>query len=129
MTDQERGFTLLEVLIALTVVAVALAAAVRTGSTASVNAAHLEGKTFAHWVAMNRMEELRAERIWPSVGTRSGTEDLGGRVWAWTQRVERTEDANVQRVEIEVEPDDRDEGVLAVLTGYLGRPPVPAGQP
>ena len=124
---EARGFTLLEVLIALTVVAVALAAAVRIGGTASINAARLEGKTFGHWVAMNRMEELRAERLWPGTGTRSGTEEMAGRIWEWRQRVENTADPNVRRVEIEVTRDDEPDAVLAVLTGFVGRPPARPG--
>jgi general secretion pathway protein I len=125
--SEARGFTLLEVLIAMAVVAIALAAAVRIGSTASVNAGRLEGKTFAHWVAMNRMEELRAEGGWPGTGTRSGTEEQGDRIWEWTRRVESTADADVRRVEIEVARDDEPDKVLAVLTGYLGRPPARPG--
>ena len=123
-----RGFTLLEVLIALAVVAVALAASVRMGSTASINAARLEGKTFAHWVAMNQMEELRAKRAWPGTGTRSGTEEMGKRLWRWTRRVESTEDADVRRVEVEVALDEEPDDVLSVLTGYLGQPTAGAGR-
>jgi type II secretion system protein I len=76
---------------------------------------------------MNRMEELRAERTWPGTGTRSGSEELGDRIWEWTQQVERTADPNVRRVNIEVALDDEPDAVLAVVTGYLGQPSATPG--
>jgi general secretion pathway protein I len=112
------------VLVAMTVVAVALAATVRIGSSASANAARLEGKTFGHWVAVNRLEEIRIEHTWPPATSRSGTEEMGGRVWRWTQETEETADPNVRRLEITVAPDEDTADIQATLTGFIGRPSV-----
>jgi len=120
--SEARGFTLIEVLVAMTVVAVALAATVRISGNSSSNAARLEGKTFSHWVAVNRLEEIRLEASWPPADNRSGTEEMGGRVWRWTQKTEQTADPNVRRLQITVAPDQDHEDVQATLTGFVGRP-------
>jgi len=122
--SESRGFTLIEVLVAMTVVAIALAATVRISSNSSSNAARLEGKTFGHWVAVNRLEEIRLEASWPPASSRSDTEEMGGRVWRWTQKTEQTADPNVRRVQITVAPDENQEDVQASLTGFIGRPSV-----
>jgi len=120
---ETRGFTLLEVLVALAVVAIALAAVIRIGGSAALNAARLEDKTFADWVALNRLEELRLATSWPSTGSLSGTEEMGGRVWRWTQRVQSTEDEYVRKVEIQVARDDAPDAPVDSVTGFVGRPP------
>ncbi len=119
-----RGFTLLEVLVALTIVAVALAALVRIGGTSSLNAARLEEKSFANWVALNRMEELRLAADWPTPGSASGTEEMGGRVWRWTQTVQSTDDDHVRKVEIAVALDDDPKDSVITLVGFVGQPPL-----
>ncbi len=120
---EARGFTLLEVLVALAIVAIALAAVVRIGGTAALNAARLEDKTFADWVALNRLEELRLATTWPSTGSLSGSEEMGGRVWRWTQQVQNTDDESVRKVEIQVASDDARDAPIDSLVGFVGRPP------
>lgn len=55
----ERGFTLLEVLVALAILAIALGALIKAGSTNTANAVYLRDKTFAHWVALNTITEMQ----------------------------------------------------------------------
>lgn len=98
----QRGFTLLEVLIAMAVIAIALTAIIKTGSNAAANTAYLKEKTYAHWVAMNRLSELQAKKNWPSVGTLSDTEKMMGQEWEWTQKTTETVEPNLRRVEVSV---------------------------
>ncbi len=118
-----RGFTLLEVLVATTVIALALGAVIRTTATGTANLAYLRDKTLAHWVAMNQMAELAAQRRFPPVGKSSGEEELAGREWRWEREIKRTPDKDVRRVEIRVLRIDSEQGgALATLTGFMGRP-------
>ncbi len=56
---RHRGFTLLEVLVALAVLAIAMAALIKTGGENTRSAAYLRDKTLAQWVAMNVIAEQR----------------------------------------------------------------------
>jgi general secretion pathway protein I len=98
----QRGFTLLEVLVAMAVIAIALTAIIKTGGTATASTVYLKQKTYAHWVAMNRMSELQAEKNWPSVGSTSDTVELMGQEWEWTQKTTETVEPNLRRVEVSV---------------------------
>lgn len=98
----QHGFTLLEVLIAMAVISVALTAIIKTSSNTTANTAYLKQKTLAHWVAMNRMEELRAENGWPSRGTEKDTVEMMGQEWEWVQETTETVDPNLRRVEVSV---------------------------
>ncbi|HEY0633885.1 MAG TPA: type II secretion system minor pseudopilin GspI [Gammaproteobacteria bacterium] len=118
-----RGFTLLEVMVALAVVAIALAALVKGGSQSAVTAAHLRDKSFAHWVAMNRVAELRLQKEWPATGDSGGDEEMANRRWYTLAKVIATEDPDLRRVEVEVRTsDDKDGAVLARVIAFLPRP-------
>ena len=120
--SQAKGFTLLEVLVATTVIAIALAAIIRLSAMSSSNLAHLRDKTFAHWVAMNQMAELQASDSYPAIGRSSGEEEMAGREWYWTMEVQKTPDKDLRRVEIKVRlEEDRDAPSLTVLTGFFTR--------
>ena len=122
LASQSKGFTLLEVLVATTVIAIALAAIIRLTAMSSTNLAHLRDKTFAHWVAMNQMAELQASDTYPPIGRSSGDEEMAGREWYWTMEVKNTPDKDMRRVQIQVSQEKRrDAPSLTVLTGFFTR--------
>lgn len=114
-----RGFTLVEVLVALAVVALALGAMVRLMGDAAGNAQRLEQRTLGHWVAMNEMALLEATGAWLDIGTTEGHSDLAGRRWHWQRDVSTTPDAGIRRVDLVIS-NDAGEGVSS-LVGFLGR--------
>ncbi len=116
------GFTLLEVLVALAVLAVALAAAVSGTATQADNTGYLRDRTLAQWVAGNQLTAAQLEADWPATGTRRGEETLAGREWAWTVEVSATPDPAVRMLEARAAPADHPDRVLARVTGYSARP-------
>ena len=122
-----RGFTLLEVLIALAFAAVALIALFGAAAATVRTTSALRDRTFAHLVASNVLAELRASERWPAVGAFEGDARQAGRDWHWRVEVKATEDADVRRIELTV--DDAEHERAAALAGFIGRPQprAPAG--
>jgi general secretion pathway protein I len=120
MSRAHRGFTLLEILVALAVLAIALGALVQTGGANAVNAAYLRDRTFAQWVATNKLSELQASRSWPELSNTEGTALLADHEWTWRMEVEDTDDADLRLVRVAVS--DKPEGEpLITLQGYFGQ--------
>lgn len=123
-TLSEKGFTLLEVLISLVILAIALSALVQTTGKNSANLSHLMNKSFAHWVAMNKMTELQISSSWPAAGTQTGRYDMANREWAWKIKTTETEDIYVRKVEISVADNQTPDDYIASLTAFLGAPEI-----
>jgi len=117
-TGLPSGFTLIEVLVALAVVALALAALTRAGSTALNTQAELESRTLALWVAENRLGEIRLEGA-SRAGGGSGTTRLGDRDWRWRSLLEPAPGGDLWRVEVVVL--DADDQPLITHIGFLAR--------
>ena len=118
----QRGFTLLEILVALAILAVALASITSMASNQAVNTAHLRDKTLAHWVALNRIAELQLTAEWPSKGKQQGSEEMGLHEWHWVRTVSDTPDDRVRQVEIAVYREKRDERPVTSIISFLAQP-------
>lgn len=117
-----RGFTLLEVLVALAIIAIALTAAVRATGVSLDSSAQVKERMFATWIAQNRLAELTARHIFPDLGSSSGEATQAGRNFVWEQIVGVTPNENFRRVEIRVRPTGQ-EHIAATLIGYLALVP------
>ncbi|HEX9626840.1 MAG TPA: type II secretion system minor pseudopilin GspI [Acidiferrobacterales bacterium] len=116
------GFTLVEVLVALSILAIALAAVLRTVGQAGYTSIALNDRAQALWVAQDHMTRLQIVRAWPEPRTSTGTTQWGGREWRWREQVVTTPNLGIRRIEIEVRSaDDRES--LARVAGYLRKPP------
>lgn len=117
------GFTLVEVMVALSIIAIGLAAVISTVASTTVNSAYLRDKTFAHWVAQNQLAEVELTDVKPKFGFTDGNEKLAGMTWYWTRKVDKTEDPDTSRVEITVRADkDKSAQNLATLVSLMYSP-------
>jgi general secretion pathway protein I len=103
MTAPQRGFTLLEVLVAVTVLALALTAIISGGSSYARSAASLRDKTLALWVARNKLAEIEMLPVWPQSGNSNDDVQMGGDTWTWRVDVGATQDPTLRRVNISVQ--------------------------
>jgi len=119
-----QGFTLLEVLIALAVLALAMGAAIKATSDYTSNQSYLRDRTMAMWVARNVLVEFQIRDEWLSVGERKGTREMGSQEWRWLTRISQTEEPELRRLDVEVYPldSDDDENPVSVLSGFLRKP-------
>lgn len=122
------GFTLIEVLAALIIVALGMMAVIQAvGQTAS-NSAYLREKTLAHWVALNRLTEVRLDENPPKVDKTSDEVEMAGRTWRWTMVVTQTPVETMRRIDINVRPEEADEDAsIASITGFYGAAIAPPG--
>jgi general secretion pathway protein I len=95
-----RGFTLLEVLIALAIVAMSVGALLGTVTSSASNVIYLKDKTLAEWVALNRLTELRIDKSMPDKGKRSGNAVMGGMRWEWQEEVIELPIEGMLRIEV-----------------------------
>ncbi len=119
---RQRGFTLLEVLIALAVLAIALTATIKGITSYVSNIVYLKERTLAHWVGMNALTELRTSGRFPGAGEIKGNETMAGREFQWVINVIQVEGGDVRRLDIKVMPEDDDERPLSTMVAFIGKP-------
>ena len=121
--SRARGFTLVEVMVALAVVAVALPALMFSLHQQIDGTVYLRDKSLAHMVAINKLTEVRImarAREQLLKGKDSGTSELADRQWDWQLNSIETELPNFYRVEITVStPEALDGSALYTLVGFL----------
>lgn len=124
--SDERGFTLIEVVIALAIAAIALAA-VTAAISQMVDAANgMQQRTYANWIAENQIAEMRLANVVPDVSTTSGEVTFAGMEWAWEATVSETGVENLYRVDVDVGFAGSDQTIRTV-TGFIGEPTAPGG--
>ena len=96
------GFTLVEVLVALAVLAIALAAVLRLSAAGTANIDLLRQRALAGWVAENRVSEVLLAPGLPETGMSQGVAEMAGGRWRWTLTVSRTSDRGLRRLDVDV---------------------------
>ncbi len=123
MTAQ-RGFTLIEVLVALVIVALGMSALLETLGSAADTSTWLRDKTFAQWIGFNQLEMLRLSGTVPTAGTTDGELDYAGRHWRWRQVISDMGLPGIFRIDVKVEPADTstvdETGWMTTVTGAIG---------
>ena len=118
------GFTLIEVLVALMIIAVALGGAVKVMGSASSNVSTLTKRTFAQWVGLNQIAEVKLAGTWLKTGESKGTAEMASQKWEWVQKVISTEIDDVNRLEVSVyaSPRESDDNPLSTVVGFFAKP-------
>lgn len=115
-----RGFTLLEVLVALAVVTIAIAALARVGGQGIDSQGQVESRTQAMWVADNLLAELRLERA-VETGRRRGSSEMGDRDWHWEMLIQPAPGNELLRVDVAVHERAGSDDPVLTHTGFLPR--------
>jgi general secretion pathway protein I len=116
-----KGFTLIEVLIALAIFAVAVASLSGAMQNNVRNAGYLKDKTIANWIANNKMVELHAAGNYPALADRSDKLEYAGREWVVNTKVQKAQTkmaVRIVNVSAGVERDG-DVNYYATITGLF----------
>jgi general secretion pathway protein I len=120
LITKTKGFTLIEVVVAVAVIAVGLMGTIKTVGTVSRNTAHLNERVIATWVAQNAMASYELNLENDAEKETTGSEEVAGVEWYWTKTLVNTQDPGIQRIEIDVRRDDeRDSQVYASLVSLF----------
>lgn len=115
------GFTLVEVLVALAVLTIALAAVMRALSQSIDTSASLRDRTVAMWVAQNRLATHQVTRDFPPLDTTEGEAEMAGRAWRWREQVTPAPgEPDMRQMHIEVRAASGEQP-LARLVGFLSK--------
>ncbi|HEY1892439.1 MAG TPA: type II secretion system minor pseudopilin GspI [Steroidobacteraceae bacterium] len=129
-----RGFTLIEVLVALAIVAIGMAAVLEVLTSSANTTVYLQDKTFAQWVAVNRVETVRLTGTVPTAGTSNDDITFAGRSWTWQQKVTAVSQIpGMVQIEVDVRPSNSDagdnKGWYASATGFMSNAIAPPTDP
>ena len=114
------GFSLIEVVVAVAVIAIGLAATIKTVSSVGRNTALLNERIIATWVAQNAMAKFELGDDKNPEKDTAGNEEMAGIEWYWDKQVFETEDPDILRIEISVrKEDDQDSQIYATLVTLL----------
>jgi len=114
-----RGMTLIEILVALVIIAVALSAAIRSVNASIVNTDYLKEKSFAHWVVMNEVAERQLKEF--SAASNDWTQvEMAERTWYINTKVITTDTKSLLRIETRVFRDKSDSSALASVVNFIG---------
>ena len=102
MTPRTRGFTLIEVLVALLIVAFGMAAVLTALTSAAESTVRLREKTFAEWVGFNQLASVRLQATLPAAGEKDGDVEFADSRWHWHQAVENMDVPGLKRITIRV---------------------------
>ena len=120
------GFTLIEVMVALAVVALGMLAVQTQMNRYAVTSVYMEQKTLASWIATNKITELSIDGIWPELGDEEEEVEFAERLWNCRTEVSETVVENLRRVDVSVSLQSDPERVLHKVSALV-EPPVPNG--
>ncbi|MFT6193290.1 MAG: general secretion pathway protein I [Cognaticolwellia sp.] len=122
LQKRAKGFTLIEVMLAMAVFSIAGIAILGTADTNVRNLGYLESKIMASWVASNQLVEVTVNSTWPPKNNKKGKVKLAGQTWFWQQNVLKTTDKDMRSIAMQVRLDEKEALALTSLTTYISKP-------
>ena len=118
---EQRGFTLIEVVVALAILGIGMLAVFKTIGDTVNNVDELRDRSFAEWIADNRITEVRISGEMPSVEETAGEVEFAGRQWHWLTKVSQTQVQGLRRIDVSVRrDDDPEDSSIVTLSGFVG---------
>ena len=120
-SHKQQGFNLVEILIALVLLAMVIAMSAETGIGNVTSYQQAQNAMYARWVASNQVVEAQLKTAWPDTGTSKGESTMGNVKWTWVQTVSNTS-KDMRKLEVVVYDAVDKKQAIAVQTAYLSKP-------
>ena len=118
------GFTLIEVMVALAIAGLSLAAIAASVSQMIDAGSTMQERTYASWIAQNKIAEMRLANVVPEVSNTNGEVNYAGLEWGWRAIISETGVENLFRVDVEISYAGSD-AIVRRVTGFIGEPGIP----
>jgi len=119
--QSNQGMTLLEVMLALVILATSGLAVMQSATQSLNNQSYLEQKTFAMWIASNRIATLKLQATWPALSWKNEQVEFANVTWYWRYQGVATADSNFIALDVEVSQTENGKP-LAYIRTYLAKP-------
>jgi general secretion pathway protein I len=119
--SQARGFTLLEVMVALAIVSIGLIAAFNGIIQMAHSSATLRDRALADWIAMNQITEIRLSGEFPEIGRFDGNATFADREWRWEARIAETGVRDLRRIDLYVARAEFPDDPVTIMAGFVSR--------
>ncbi len=118
------AFTLIEVMVALVIVAISLSAVIASISQMVQVATAMQERTYANWIAQNKITELRLSNAPPEVSRADDEVRFADMDWALTTNISETGVDNLYRIDVPVSYAGSEQSIRTV-SGFIGEPGIP----
>jgi general secretion pathway protein I len=118
--SRHAGFTLIEVLVAMAIVALGLSAVFMQVNQMLASSIYLQQKTLATWVAVDRITEIRLQAQYPEARETKDEIEMGGILWGYRVKVSETPADNLRRIDVAVFVADNPDSIVATASGFRG---------
>jgi len=122
------GFTLIEMLVAMAILAVGMGAIIKAAAENATNAAYLRDREIARWVATDRLTEMQVTDTWSDKSTKKGDVEMLNIRWYWQARIQKVQDPDLRRVDVEVRRDKDAASYIYSATGFISNPAIKTAQ-
>jgi general secretion pathway protein I len=126
VSDKASGFTLIESVVALIIVALGMMAVFTQLNQFAMTAVFVQQKTLASWIASNRLTELSIQNQWPEIGTEEDEVEFAGYLWRYEVEISATDVDNLRRADVFVYLEDQPERLIHQFSALI-EPPPPRG--
>lgn len=127
--SRTAGFTLVEVLVAVAIVALGLSGILLTINGMAASSTYLRDKTLANWVAQNHITELRLANNWPDVGDSTDDAEMAGQRWRIATEVVATPVEKLRRLNVSVAYAETPDEPLVTVAAFVGEAPAAGPRP